>query len=126
MKRIWFGAVLLVLLLILGIGTSSLMKKTWQTQSKNLERAAQLASDGDWVTAEALWEEAKQEWDRKQFLISALYRHEIIDEIDGFFAQLSVFSASRRTVSFSSTCAYLARQLDSLGQSHRFNPENLL
>ena len=126
MKRIWFGAALLVLLLILGIGSSALMEKTWQAQSKNLDDAAQLASDGDWAAAETLLVEAKQEWERSQLLIASLYRHEIIDEIDGLFAQLAVFSAGRRTVSFSSTCVYLGRQLDSLGQGHRFNLKNLL
>lgn len=126
MKRIWFGAGLLVLLLALSLGSSALMKKAWQTQSQNLDDAAQLASDGDWAAAEVLWEEAKQEWERRQPLIAALCRHETIDEIDGLFAQLAVFSAGRRAVSFGSTCVYLSRQLDSLAQSHSFNLENLL
>lgn len=126
MKRIWFGVVLLALMLVLGIGSSALMEKTLQKQSENLNRAAQLASDGDWATARTLQEEAKAEWDRKQLLVAALCRHEPIDQIDGLFAQLEVFSSSRRTVSFESTCVYLSKLLGALGESHTLNLKNLL
>ena len=64
MKRIRFGAVLLALLLVLGIGGGALLEKTWQIQAENLDRAAQLASDGDWAGAEALLEEARSQWER--------------------------------------------------------------
>lgn len=126
MKRIWFGAALLILLLALGLGNSAHMKKTWQEQSENLNRAAILASEGDWASAKILQKEARAEWERRQILIAALCRHEPIDQIDGLFAQLEVFSESRRTVSFSSTCVYLSKLLDSLGQSHSLNLQNLL
>jgi len=125
LKRIWFGAGLLLLLLALGLGSSALMERIWQVQSQNLDAAAETAADGDWAAAEALWEDAKQEWERRQLLIAALCRHEVIDEIDGLFAQLEVFAAGRRTVSFGSTCVYLSQQLDSLGQSHSFTLKNL-
>lgn len=126
MKRIRFGAALLVLLLALGICSGALLEKTWQTQSKNLDRAARLAADGDWAGADALWEEARARWERHPVLIAALFHHDLIDEIEGLFAQLEVFSAERRAVSFASTCVYLSRQLESLGRIHSFNPENLL
>lgn len=125
MKRIWFGVALLALMLALGLGSSALMKKTWQKQSENLNHAASFAVEGDWATARTLQQEAKAEWEKKQLLVAALCRHEPIDEIEGLFAQLDVFSETRRAVSFSSTCVYLSRQLDSLGQSHSFNLKNL-
>ena len=126
MKRIWFGAGLLALLLILSIFTGNLMCGIWQHQAKNLSRAAELATDGDWAAADALLEEFAREWDRRQFLVAALFRHEEIDGISSLFAQLKVFSDARRAVSFGSTCAALSELLSALGQSHRFSLENLL
>ena len=126
MKRIWFGAGLLVLLLVLSLICSALMENPWKIQSENLNRAARLAADGDWSAVEDLMEVAKQKWNQKQLLVSALFHHDTIDQIDGLFAQLEIYRASRRAVSFSSTCVYLSRLLDSLGQSHSFNLKNLL
>ena len=52
MKRIWFGAALLVILLILGLGTGALMERAHMGQSKDLARAAELALEGNWAGAE--------------------------------------------------------------------------
>ena len=125
MKRIWFGVVLLILILVLGLISSTFMKETWLKQSENLNRAAILASDGDWVNARNLLAEAQAEWEEKQLLLAVLCQHEPIEQIDGLFAQLEVFSESRRTASFSSTCVFLSKLIDSLGRSHNLNLKNL-
>ena len=101
------------------------MKETWLKQSENLNRAAILASDGDWVNARNLLAEAQAEWEEKQLLLAVLCQHEPIEQIDGLFAQLEVFSESRRTASFSSTCVFLSKLIDSLGRSHNLNLKNL-
>lgn len=124
MKRIWFGVGLMVLLLILGIGSSTLLQRTQQTQIERLDAAARLAAEGDWAAARALLAEAKHEWDKKQLLLAALTPHETIDHMEGLFAQLEVFSEARSAAAFSSTCVYLARQLEALGGSHSLSAEN--
>ena len=124
MKRIWFGAGLLIALLILGICSSIVLERTQPAQAETLNRAARLAADGDWAAARTLSEEARIRWDRQHFLISALCSHEPMDQIDGLFAQLEVFSDARSAVSFSSTCVYLASQIESLGKSHSLNLHN--
>ena len=126
MKRIWFGTVLMVFLLILGICSGFLMERVCFAQAETLDRAAELAADSDWAAARALTEQAKQAWDRKKLLVSALCDHATADQIEGLFSQLEVFSAARSAASFSSTCVYLARQLEALGGSHSFTLENLL
>ena len=126
MKRIWFGAGLLVVLLALGIWSSSFMERTHLTQAENLNHAAELAASGDWSAAVDLCSDAKQEWDQKQCLIAALCTHEPMDQIEGLFAQLEVSAAARNSESFRSTCVYLARQLEALGKSHSLSLENLL
>lgn len=124
MKRIWFGVGLMVLLLILGIGSSTLLQRTQQTQIERLDAAARLAAEGDWAAARVLLTEAKREWDKKQLLVAALTPHETIDHMEGLFAQLEVFSEARSAAAFSSTCVYLARQLEALGSSHSLSAEN--
>ena len=126
MKRIWFGVGLMVFLLTLCLCSSFLMERICSSQSLALDHAAAAASDGDWLTARNLTAQAKQEWDRRQLLFASLYDHAPIDQIEGLFAQLEVFSESRKAASFESTCVYLARQLESLGRSHSFNFSNFL
>lgn len=126
MKRIWFGVGLLVALLVLGILSSNFMERTHLTQAEDLNRAAELAASGNWPAAVDSYSAAKEAWDRKQFLIAALCKHEPIDQIEGLFAQLEVSAAARNSESFSSTCVYLARQLEALGKSHSLSLENLL
>ena len=118
MKRIWFGVGLMILLLILSIGSGLVMERIQSAQSENLNRAARLAADGDWAAARTLVSQARQQWDRRQTLISALSSQASMDEIDGLFAQLEVFSEARSATSFSSTCVYLACLLESLVEDH--------
>lgn len=125
MKRIWFGVLLLALLLVLSTVSSAGMKKTWDPQSKNLAAAARLAAAGSWEEADRLWLEAAREWNRREPLTAALCHHQTIDEISGLFARLEVFSSARSTVPFRSTCVCLAQLLDSLAKSHSFTLKNL-
>ncbi len=126
MKRIWFGAGLLTFLLILGLCSSFLMERVCLAQVERLDRAAALASDSDWAAARVLVTQVKEEWDRRQLLIAALCDHDPMDQIDGLFSQLDALSEARSAASFSSTCVYLARQLEALGHSHSLTPDNLL
>ena len=125
LKRIWFGIGLMVFLLILCLCSSFLMERICLSQSQALDHAAAAASDGDWLTARSLTAQAKQEWDRTQLLIAALCDHQIMDHVEGLFAQMEIFSTTRSAPSFGSTCVYLARQLEALGSSHSFTLENI-
>ena len=118
MKRIWFGIGLMILLLFLGIGSNFVMERNQSAQSEKLNRAARLAADGDWAAARTLVADARQQWEKKQLLISALCSQQPMDEVDGLFSRLEVFSDARSATSFSSTCVDLACLLESLGESH--------
>ena len=108
----------MILLLFLGIGSGFVMERNQSAQAEKLNRAAHLAADGDWAAARTLVADARQQWDRKQLLLSALCSQEPLDEVEGLFSQLEVFSDARSATSFSSTCVYLACQLASLGENH--------
>ena len=124
MKRIWFGAALLAALLVLGIFSAALMEDTHLTQATQLNRAADFAISGNWNGAGAAFSAAKTGWDKRSPVIAGLSDHEPMDQIEGLFAQLELFLQMRDAVSFSSSCRYLAKQLEALGKSHSFNLQN--
>ena len=113
-------------LLVLGIGSSTLLEQTQPIQAQRLDRAASLAAEGDWVAARALLAETKQKWEQERAWLASLCTHEEMDHLEGLFAQLEVFSEARSASSFSSTCVYLARQLESMAVSHSLSVENFL
>lgn len=125
MNRIWFGAALLAVLLVLGIGSAALMEDTHLSQAAQLDRAMELAMSGNWSGAASALGEAHAGWDKRSAIIAGLTDHEPMDQIEGCFAQLEVFAQMQDTVSFCSSCRYLAKQLEALGKSHSFNLQNL-
>ena len=126
MKRIWFGAALLVILLILGFCTGAFMERTHAVQAKDLTRAAELALEGNWAGAENFAVAARREWNKHQLLTAILADHELLDQIEVLFAQLEVFAKVKETGAYSSICQQLACQLEALGDSHGFNLKNFL
>lgn len=126
MKRIWFGAAMLVFLLVFGFFISAFMERTHAAQIKDLTRAAELAQEGNWTGAENFMGAARREWDRKRPFVAALSDHEPMDEAEMLFAQLEAFAKAKEAALYSSTCLQLARQMEALGQSHRLNLQNLL
>ena len=124
MKRIWFGGALLALLLILGILCAGFMEDTHLEQAAHLNRAADLAAAGNWTAANSTFSKAHQNWDKRSPIISGLSDHEPMDQIEGCFAQLEVFAQMQDAASFSSSCRFLAKQLEALGKSHSLNLQN--
>ena len=124
MKRIWFGAALLAVLLISGFASSAWMEKIHLSLSDDLSRAAELALEENWAGAESFTKAAHREWDKRRDLIASLSDHEPMDQIEGLFAQLDAFARAKDRVSYSSTCIFLARQLEALGQGHRLSLPN--
>ena len=122
MKRIWFGVVLLILMLVLGLISSTFMKETWLKQSENLNRAAILASDGDWVNARNLLAEAQAEWEEKQLLLAVLCQHEPIEQIDGLFAQLE----NKCGTELAALCRRISSLVSAVAEAHKLNWWNLL
>ena len=124
MKRIWFGGALLALLLILGIFCAGFMEDAHLEQASLLNRAADLAAAGNWTAANSVFSKAHQNWDKRSAIISGLSDHEPMDQIEGCFAQLEVFAQMQDAVSFSSSCRFLAKQLEALGKSHSLSLQN--
>ena len=121
MKRIWFGAGLLIALLLLGLLCGFLIERSQSAGAEKLERAANFAAEGDWAAAKDLLAEAQQVWNQKRSLITALCDHEPIEEAEKLFAKLEVFAQERSIISFRSACAELSSHLEALSKSHSFS-----
>lgn len=126
MKRIWIGIGLLAALLALGIWTSEVMERSQAPGVKDLRRASALALAEDWPRAEALGKRAGDRWKKQRNLTAAIADHKPMDTIDGIFAELEVYAATRDTAAYSASCVHLAQLLESFGNAHSFSWWNLL
>lgn len=126
MKRGWFGAALLLVLLGLGIGSSMMMQKLHTPLAESLDRAAEFALEGNWEQAEHAAREAADTWEKMWHFSATVSDHEPMEEIDALFAQLEVYRAAEDPVNFSSACASLSRQIEAMGDAHELSWWNLL
>ena len=126
MRRMWIGVGLLALVLIGGIWASEWMGNVHEDMARELDRAAEFAMADRWEEAAQQLAHAEEKWQKKRPVTAAFADHEPLEEIDGLFAQLKIFAAGEKRTDFSAACAYLARQLEALGDNHSFTLYNLL
>lgn len=126
MKRMWIGIALMALVLAAGLWVAEVMEQVHYPLAEDLDRAAQLALEEQWDTANVLAVRTEQTWQKKRPVTAAFAEHEPLENIDALFAQLEVYAVTRDAPSFSAACVYLARQLEALGECHSFTIFNLL
>lgn len=126
MKRCPIGAVLLLILLVLGLLSSGWMNSFHSERARDVALAADAALRQDWDTAEAHTGHAKQKWESCRGLAASISNDTPIEEIDGLFRQLEVHAAGKDALTYASICMQLSHHLQSLGESHRLSWQNLL
>lgn len=126
MKRMWIGVVLLAVLLISGILVTEFMERTHGPIAEDLAEAAALAMEGHWDKAEALTVKVRKSWEKRLPLTAAFVDHEPMEEVEALFARIDVCARERNRLDFASTCAYLAKLMEALGESHSLNFRNLM
>lgn len=126
MKRCPFGAVMLLVLLILGLLASLWMGNFHSELSRDTELAADAVLRSDWETAISLTGQAKQRWEARRALTASMTNDAPIEEIGGLFRQLEVHAAGRDPIAYASVCAQLTHRLEALGEAHRVRWWNLL
>ncbi len=119
MRRLYIGAVLLVVLLALGVGIAVGMDGIHARSAAALDAAADAALDGDWQTAQLLSQQAQQMWQQNWQIVACVADHTPMDEIDALFAQLPAFVRGGEDVHFAATCAQLAQLLQAMGDAQR-------
>lgn len=126
MKRSWIGLFLLIVLLAGSLIASHVMLTTHLESAEKLEQAAQFALDSNWTGAAFATAQARQQWERYDFLRSALSDHAPGEEIDACFAALQVYGASAEPVSFAALSMQTARMIRAIGDAHSLKFHNLL
>ena len=126
MKRGGMGIALLAILLIFGIVVSMEMRSVHQDISQLLDQAAQSAALEDWQQAEALALLARDQWVSHHNVTAAFADHTPMDELDGLFAELTVFLDNRESPHFEATCARLSLLAQAMADSHGVQWWNVL
>lgn len=126
MKRLWFGVILLIALLGIGIGSSIVMNRIHRQISADLSAAETFALNGNWDQAAAFSAKARSGWEQHWHRTATVANHEPMEEIDGLFSKLEVFLYHKDKLSFCAYCAHLRVLTEALGEGHIANWWNLL
>lgn len=126
MKRCPFGAVMLLILLVIGLLSSAWMGNFHSELSRDAEKAASAVLRSDWEAAVSLAAQTRQRWEAKRGLAASISNDAPIEEIDGLFRQLDVHAAGEDPIAYASVCVQLSHRLDALGEAHRIRWWNLL
>jgi len=118
MKRLWFGAAVLLALLIGGIASTSFLSGFHQDLAHTLDQAAHSAQAGQWQQALSLYRDAQQDWQRHFRFSAAFADHAPLEEMDQLFAALAVCEDQGLTQKFILTCTRLSHLSQAVGDSH--------
>ena len=111
MKRCWFGAAALILLLVLGLILSLPMARFWEELGQEIALAAE---------DPAIAEEVYKKWNSRRTLAAVLCDHAQLEAIEENFRALSADPENTREI-----CLRISAQLHSLAQSQRPTLENI-
>ena len=124
MKRVWIGGALLAVLLTAGLLAGWAMDRGLCPGAEKLKQAGELAAAGRWEAAEEMLEDVEEIWEDRRWLVTALYDHEIMDEMDAALAQLEAYCDARDTLAFRALCRALAKNMEAAGKAHNGSVEN--
>ena len=124
MKRVWIGGALLAVLLTAGLLAGWAMNRGLCPGAQKLEQAGELAAAGRWGAAEEMLDDVEEIWEDRRWLVTALYDHEIMDEMDAALAQLEAYCDARDTLAFRALCRALAKNMEAAGKAHNGSVEN--
>lgn len=126
MKRMWLGIGILVLFLVLGLWNGHAMEKLHNPIAHQLEKASDLALQGDLSAALELAETARKQWDVCWHGTAIVADHAPMDEIDAHFARLPVYAAMSHQADFAACCSQLAALITATAEAHAFSWWNIL
>ena len=126
MKRCWFALILLVALLLGSLWVTDYMADTHTPIAEAVGRAEEASLAGNWADARQELDSARASWDGKRKMIAVFADHEPMEEIDGLFAQLEIYSRAGDNLSTAAVCAELSQRLEAMGDAHKGSWWNLL
>lgn len=125
MKRLWLGVGVLVGLLVVGLWAMTYADSHQERICNHLEQAKQAALREDWESVKQLTEDTCRLWEDSWDIWAALSDHTVLDEIDAGFARLEVYCRDGHATDYAAESGALSRQVEALGDGHRFSLRNL-
>ena len=126
MKRCWFGAGLLIVLLAVSLGVTWGMDKIHEPISADLKQAAECAELGDWHNAEIFSRRAEADWNKWEHFRACFADHTPTEEVGAELAAMETARQERETVDFAASCARAAKMVQAVGDAHALCWWNLL
>lgn len=126
MGKLWLGAGLLALFLVLGLWVGTAMDTAHMDISQALTEAAELALDGQLEQGYRVAQQAQNQWDEKWHGSACVADHAPMDEIDGLFAQLAVYHRAAQPGDFAACCTRLSMLVAAMSEAHSLTWWNLL
>lgn len=126
MKRLWIGAILLAVLLLMGIVLTVSFERLHRPLAQKVDSAAAAAAAGDWERADVLISQTKAEWEHFRNFTAAVADHEPLEEMDSLFSQLESLLQLREKDEFVAGCRQLARLAEAIADSQSIKWWSLL
>ena len=124
MKRSWMGAGLLLAMLLTGILTTRCMIRFHAPIARDLDAAAEAALTGNWTRACDLSRRAQKSWEETERFRMCFADHDPVEEIDGCFARLEIYSRREETIAFAAVSVETARKVEAVGEAHKMIWDN--
>lgn len=120
------GLAILAALLLAGLLSSWHLNRQHRAMANAMEDSTWLALSGQWENAKESASAARQNWEKGWRFRAAFADHGPMEEIDGLFRELTVYSAAGERTEFSRTCTLLAEKLEAMASSARLSWWNVL
>ena len=126
MKRCWFGAGLLIVLLAASLSVTWGMDKIHEPIAADLNQAAECAELGDWRNAENFSRRAGEDWNKWEDCRACCADHTPAEEVGAELAAMDTARQERETTDFAASCARAAKMVQAVGDAHALCWWNLL
>lgn len=126
MKRLWFGVILLGLLLAGGIWMTAALSGIHSDLSGTLSAASVAAQQENWESANALTDSARRVWERYRHITAAFADHEPLEELEQLFAELQICRQLSLEENYALVCSDLSRICAAIAESFQINWWNVL
>ena len=125
MRRCWFGAGLLGVLLVLGVVSGTFMLRHSGEMIRQTGLVQQKARQESWEEAELELARAKDRWHRHRSLSAVLSDHEPMEQVEELLVLLEEAVVRKDAETCRELALRLTKNLEALGDSHRPDLENL-
>ena len=126
MKRVWFGAGLLIVLLAVSLLVTWGMDRIHTPIAADLQQAAASAELGDWPSAEIYSQRAEQSWKKWEHFRACFADHTPTEEVSAELAAMNTARQEQETADFAASCARAAKMVQAVGDAHALRWWNLL